>query len=172
MEMIFFDGWPGLARTLVIGVLAYAGLVVFLRISGKRTLSKMNAFDFVVTIALGSTLATVLLNRNVPLADGLAAFALLIALQFGVTWLSVRLGWLRRFMTGEPQLLFYRGTFLTGPMRACRVTQAEIRAAIRASGHLDLSKVGAVVFETDASFSVIDSAESVAQSSLEDVKGL
>ncbi len=171
MAMIFFDGRPSLGRTLVIGVAAYIGLVILLRASGKRTLSKMNAFDFVVTIALGSTLATVLLNRSVPLADGLAAFALLIALQFVVTWLSVRVGWLRRFMTGEPQMLFYRGAFLPGPMRACRVTQAEIRAAIRAGGHLDLSEVGAVVFETDASFSIIDNAGSVAQSSLEDVKG-
>ncbi|MDQ6680248.1 MAG: DUF421 domain-containing protein, partial [Pseudomonadota bacterium] len=51
MSMIFFDGWSSLARTLVIGVLAYVGLVLFLRVSGKRTLSKMNAFDFVVTIA-------------------------------------------------------------------------------------------------------------------------
>lgn len=111
MTMIFFDGWRSLVRTLVIGILAYAGLVVFLRVSGKRTLSKMNAFDFVVTVALGSTLATVLLNRSVPLADGLAAFALLIGLQFGVTWLSVRVGWLRRFVTGEPQMLFYQGAF-------------------------------------------------------------
>lgn len=169
--MIFFDGWPSFVRTLVIGVLAYAGLVVFLRASGKRTLSKMNAFDFVVTVALGSTLATVLLNRSVPLADGLAAFALLIGLQFGVTWLSVRVGWLRRFVTGEPQMLFYQGAFLPSPMRASRVTEDEVRAAIRASGHLDLAAVVAVVFETDASFSVMDRAGSAARSALKDVKG-
>ncbi len=171
MTMIFFDGWPGIVRTFVIGVLAYVGLVVFLRVSGKRTLSKMNAFDFVVTVALGSTLATVLLNRSVPLAEGLAAFALLIALQFGVTWLSVRVGWLRRFITGEPQMLFYRGSFLPEPMRACRVTEDEVRAAIRASGRLDLASVGAVVFETDASFSIIDRTGPVVQSPLEYVKG-
>lgn len=44
---------------LVIGVLAYASLILLLRASGKRTLSKMNAFDFIVTVALGSTLASV-----------------------------------------------------------------------------------------------------------------
>ena len=50
-------------------------LVIFLRLSGKRTLSKMNAFDLVVTVALGSTLATVLLTKDVALADGALAFA-------------------------------------------------------------------------------------------------
>lgn len=63
-EQVFFDGWPVLLRTAVVGVLAYSILIVFLRATGKRTLSKMNAFDFVVTVALGSTLASILLSRT------------------------------------------------------------------------------------------------------------
>jgi hypothetical protein len=78
LEAIFFSGWDGLLRTLVVGVLAYVVLVGFLRLSGKRTLSKMNAFDLVVTVALGSTLATILLSKDVALAEGALAFALLI----------------------------------------------------------------------------------------------
>lgn len=70
MEPMLFSGWENLLRTLVVGVLAYVSLVVFLRISGKRTLSKMNAFDLIVTVALGSTLATVLLSKDVALAEG------------------------------------------------------------------------------------------------------
>ena len=82
MSQIFFDNWETLFRTLIIGVLAYASLVMLLRISGRRTLSKMNAFDMVVTVALGSTLATILLNRDVALAEGVLAFALLIGMQY------------------------------------------------------------------------------------------
>jgi uncharacterized membrane protein YcaP (DUF421 family) len=67
---MFFDGWNGLLRTLIIGILAYIAIVVLLRVTGKRTLSKMNAFDFVVTVALGSTLVTVLLSQDVALAEG------------------------------------------------------------------------------------------------------
>lgn len=50
---MFFNSWAGMARTALVGILAYAALILFLRVSGKRTLSKMNAFDFVVTVALG-----------------------------------------------------------------------------------------------------------------------
>jgi len=60
-----------------------------------RTLSKMNAFDLVVTVSLGSTLATVLLAKDVALADGALAFGLLVGLQFLVTWSSVRARWAR-----------------------------------------------------------------------------
>src|SRR5690606_19709687 len=96
-------------RTLVVGVLAYVSLIFFLRATGKRTLSKMNAFDFVVTVALGSTLATILLSMDVSLAQGCLAMALLIGLQYVITWSSVRMRWIRRTVTGEPTLLFYRG---------------------------------------------------------------
>ncbi len=64
---MFFDSWAALGRIVVVGVLAYIGLVFLLRVSGKRTLSKMNAFDLVITIALGSTFATVLLSKSVAL---------------------------------------------------------------------------------------------------------
>jgi uncharacterized membrane protein YcaP (DUF421 family) len=44
---VFSDTWAGLVRVLVVGTLAYVGLVLILRVTGKRTLSNMNAFDLV-----------------------------------------------------------------------------------------------------------------------------
>jgi uncharacterized membrane protein YcaP (DUF421 family) len=60
---MLFDSWARLGRALLVATLTYAALVLLLRISGKRTLTKLNAFDPVVTVALGSTLATVLLSN-------------------------------------------------------------------------------------------------------------
>src|SRR5688572_1841084 len=110
--MLFFGGWTPIWRVLAVGVLAYLALVLLLRFSGKRTLSKMNAFDLVVTVALGSTLAIVLLSREIALAEGLAAFALLVGLQFVITWLSVRSSAVESLVKSEPALLLYRGQFL------------------------------------------------------------
>lgn len=55
-EFILTD-MRGLVRILMVGIGGYAALIGVLRLSGKRTLSKMNAFDLIVTVALGSTLA-------------------------------------------------------------------------------------------------------------------
>lgn len=155
MDGMFFDNGQVLVRTLTVGVLAYISLVVFLRLSGRRTLSKMNAFDLVVTVALGSTFATILLNKDVSLAQGALAMALLVGLQYLVTWTSVRVGWVRRLVTGEPALLFHRGNFLRGAMRAARVTEDEVRSSIRSAGVERLADVEGVVLETDGSFSVV-----------------
>jgi uncharacterized membrane protein YcaP (DUF421 family) len=126
----------------------------------------MNAFDLIVTVALGSTLATVLLTKDVALAEGALAFALLIGLQFIVTWSSVRVRWVRRLATGEPLMLLYRGEFLPEALRHARVTEDEVRAAVRSAGIDSLSKVQAVVLETNGSFSVVRPDEGGGGSSL------
>lgn len=152
---MFFDGWDDLVRLLVVGTLAYAGLIVILRATGKRTLSKMNAFDLVITVALGSTLSSALLSQDVSLSEGLLAFVLLCALQYGVTFLSVRSGAIQGFVKAEPSLLYFKGAFVDRHMKRERVTREEVLAAIRADGHGSLSGVVAVVLETDGSFSVV-----------------
>ena len=155
MEVMFFNGWFTLLRTGVVGILAYAALIVFLRFSGKRTLAKMNAFDLIVTVSLGSTLATIALSADVALAQGVLALALLVTLQFVITWSSVRWGWVRRTVTGEPTLLLFRGEYLQAALQRARVTEEEVRAAVRSCGVPALEEVEAVVLETDGSFSVI-----------------
>ncbi|MGA0557370.1 DUF421 domain-containing protein [Larkinella sp. VNQ87] len=167
----FFKGWDAVARVALIGTLAYVGLLITLRISGKRTLSKMNAFDLVVTVALGSTLATILLSRQTGLADGLMAFMTLTGLQYAVAWLSVRSKRFRQLIKSEPSLLFYQGEFLKQTMRQQRIVEGEVLSAIR-SAHVErLADVQAVVLETDGSFSVIRNSSSVGRSSLDRVVG-
>lgn len=151
---MFFDDWFSLVRVLVVGVLSYAALIVLLRASGKRTLSKLNAFDFVVTVAIGSTFASVLLSSGVALAEGVTALALLMALQYAVAWTSVRSPLVERLVKSEPTLL-YRDGFLTATMRRERVTPDELRQAVRGQGYSELAEVTAIVLENDGSLSVL-----------------
>ncbi len=154
-DPIFFDTWAGLGRILVTGCLAYVALILMLRISGKRTLAKMNAFDLVVTVALGSTLATVLLSKTVPLAEGVVALMLLICLQYIIAWLSVRSNRFETFIKSEPTLLVHDGRYLDATLRQQRVTREEIGAALRAQGENEVTGIKSVVLETNGTFTVI-----------------
>ncbi len=153
-DMLFQD-WTSLLRVVLVGSLAYPALVLFLRVSGKRTLAKLNAFDLVVTVALGSTLATVLLNRSVTLAEGLVALLLLIGLQFLVAWLSVRSSRFSDLVKSEPTLLLHQGRLLESAMRGQRVTRAEMLAALRSGGLSGPEAAESVVLETDGTMSVV-----------------
>lgn len=128
---MFFQSWYDLLRVVVVAPLAYGGLVFILRVSGKRTLAKLNAYDLVVTVALGSILATILLSKTVPLLEGLTAFVILAAMQFVVAWLSVRVDWFNKLVKSEPTLLLHNGEFLDRALRVQRMTRDDVKVALR-----------------------------------------
>jgi uncharacterized membrane protein YcaP (DUF421 family) len=152
---ILLDNWSAVARVAIVGVLGYILLLAILRVSGKRTLSKMNAFDFIITVALGSAFANVMLNKDIALAEGVVGLGLLVFLQFLVTWLSVRSETVSNLVKSQPTLLFYEGRFLEGALRRQRVTQSEVLAAIREQGLSATQEVEAVVIETTGTLSVL-----------------
>ncbi|UFU08202.1 DUF421 domain-containing protein [Ruania halotolerans] len=152
---MWFDSWSDVVRTLALGGAGYVTLVLVLRVSGKRTLSQLNAFDFIVTVALGSTLATILLNSDVSWAEGAAALVLLAALQFVVAWSTTRWHALRKAVTSSPRILLRDGQFDAVALRSCRLTENEVRHAVRSTGSGDLTEIAAVVLETNGTLSVI-----------------
>ena len=152
---MFFGNIDGLIRVVVVGACAYWGLILVLRVAGKRSLAKLNAFDFAVTVAIGSTLATVLLSKDVPLAEGLLAFVMLAVLQYIVSKGSVMFPPFKRVVRSEPVQLVIDGRYLDAVLRRQRVTPSEVDAAIRKQGVGRIEEVAAVVLETDGSFSVI-----------------
>lgn len=151
---MFFQNWEGIVRTVIVGLLAYVTLVLFLRISGKRTLAKLNAFDLVVTVALGSTLSAILLQESVALAEGATALALLIVAQFAVTYASVRWSSFASAVRSEPALLIKDGRFCETAMRRERITEGEALSAIRAQGGRGVADADTVILESDGSLSV------------------
>jgi uncharacterized membrane protein YcaP (DUF421 family) len=167
---MFFSDWFGPFRVVIVGVLAYAALIFFIRVSGKRTMSKWNAFDAVITIAFGSTFATLILAKSTALFEGLTALALLIVLQYVISWSSVRSKMVAHLVKSEPSLLLCDGKMLEDELRKKRVTRSEVKAAVRMAGHGSLSKIRAVVLETDGSFSVIPDSAARDGSALDDVR--
>ncbi|MCM2129741.1 DUF421 domain-containing protein [Larsenimonas rhizosphaerae] len=160
-----------IVHTIVIGICSYLTLIVILRLSGKRTLSKWNAFDFVVTIALGSTLSTALTSSQVPFTQSVTAFVIIILLQFIITFTSVRSKRVKNLVKSRPSLLLFNGRYCEDTLQRERVVRAEICAAIREKGITDVESVYAVVLETDGSFSVLPQAGS-SNSALEGIAGI
>jgi len=170
MENIFFDSWESIVRSIIITMLAYISIVSMLRISGKRTLAKMNAFDFIVTVALGSCLATVSLNKNVALTDGLLVFFLLIFLQYSITWLSVRYKTIKNIVTSRPILLLYKGELLHSALKKERITIEEIQFSARQRGIDSLKDIHAIVLETTGDLTILQKIQENQAETLQDVK--
>ncbi len=155
-DLVFFtDGWMPLVRIMVVGTLMYLALVMLLRVSGSRSIASMRAFDFIVTVALGSVFGRALTAKGVSLAEAVVAFVLLIGLQYVVARLQVFSRPFARAVTNPPHLLYFRGDFLPEPMRRTRVTEQELRAVARKKGHGSLDDVEALVLEASGDIAVI-----------------
>jgi len=168
---MLFDDFTVLFRTIFVGALSYILLIALLRVSGKRTLAKWNAFDFIVTVAFGSLLATMILSQDTSLVQGLIGFGLLVLLQYVLSWLSTHYAKVRELVKSQPTLLLHQGEFRDAALKDQRVTQGEVRTAIRNKGIAAIEDVEAVVLETDGSFSVLRRFEGSSTSALVDVQG-
>ena len=133
---------------------------------GEADAREADAFDLVVTVALGSTLATVFLSRDVSWSEGVVALGVLALLQFVVASVTTRYPAGRAAVTAEPTVLLRDGVMLHRALRRQRLTDSEVRQSIRASGLGDVGDVAAVVLETDGTLSVIPANQAGDRSAL------
>ena len=101
----FFQNWYNVERTITLSIVGYAVLFMMLRVSGKRTLSKLNVFDFVFVVAVGSVFASMIISKDVTLVEGIAAMGTLMLIQLVLAELAARFPKLERIINGEPTLL-------------------------------------------------------------------
>lgn len=147
--------WFDYVTVAAVAVGAYVWLIFVLRLSGKRSLSKLNAFDFAITVAIGSALATIIIDEHVGLLRGGLVLAMLAFLQYAVTKASLWSKTVRNTVRARPTLLVRDGRLYPEALKKERLTTGELAEAIRTQGAGRLDKVGAVVLETDGSFSVL-----------------
>ena len=155
MDMIFFDNIDKLGRIVLTTVMVYVLIVTVTKISGKRSTSQLNNFDWIVTVMIGSLGASTILLKDIPFVEGVSSILVLYLLQFAVTKYAAISPQFSNFILSEPRIVFYQGQFLPDAMRDERLTRQEIECAMRSEGINSFDDVEAIVFESDAKLTVI-----------------
>jgi uncharacterized membrane protein YcaP (DUF421 family) len=169
MEDVLFKDWDSLQRVAVCAVISYFALFAFIRISGKRTLAKINAFDFVVTITLGSTLSSMIL-ANVTITEGAVALLIIIGLQYLLAKLTFHSAKMEKLINSQPVLLYFDGQYLESNMEKESITRDDLHSQARKYRLHDLADVKAIVMEINGELTVIKRSDGlVSDSSLQDL---
>lgn len=155
---------------LGVAAAAYVALIAMVRINGLRTFSKMSSFDFAVTVAVGSILASTVVSKNPPLLQGLTAIAALIFFQSIISRFRTTSDTFENWTDNCPVLLMDGPDILTQNLEKCRVTRSDLRAKLREANVLHYGQVKAVVLETTGEISVLHGSEHFDESLLEGVK--
>jgi len=158
---MFFESWQELIRISVTSLIIYPLLVVATNLLGKRSVAKMNNFDWIVTVAIGAILGSSILSKSVVITESILAITLLLLLQYFLTFLSARFSIVESLTKKPPTLLFYNGEYLDKALKKQRVSRNEIDATVRKAGIDDLKQVSAVIFESSGELSVIKSSSTI-----------
>lgn len=168
-----FTSPESLLITALKGILVYAIIIIYTRLSGLRTFGKLSSFDFSITIAIGSIIASVILNSSVSLLQGVVALGVLIGLQFLLS--KLRRWWrpVEKVISNTPLLLMIEGKILEKNMEKVSLSENTLVSKLREANVFDLSEVQAVVIETTGDISVLHSADKkLSADLLHGVKGI
>lgn len=154
MKEWFKFSWEAFGAIILTAVGIYFAVIIMTRICGKRSFSKMSSFDFAMTVAVGSIIATTILSKTVSLSDGITGIVVVYLLQIGVAF-ARRNSTIRRLVDNTPLLLMNGDTIIEGNLRKARVTKSDLKAKLREANITELSEIKAVIFETTGDISVL-----------------
>ncbi|HEV7779484.1 MAG TPA: YetF domain-containing protein [Luteibacter sp.] len=116
------------------GALVYLGLLVMLRLTGKRTFGEMSAFDVIVLTLVGGTLRTSIIGDDTSFAGAFIGVAAILATDKALGWASARLPRFNRLVEGIPAILARHGQRDRKALTAHDVPEAAFDRALHAAG--------------------------------------
>lgn len=146
--------WSAAGWVLVTTVAIFVAVLIATRTAGLRSFSKMSGFDFAMTVAVGSVMASTATSSTVPLSHGAIAVVGLYGTQVLIARLRLhtRAGTL---IDNTPMVLMIGDQMVYDHLRTVRVSESDIRAKLREANVLNYDQVVAVVLETTGDFSVL-----------------
>lgn len=158
MEKWFEFDWKSQLAIVITAVGIYLAVILFTRLAGKRSFSKMSSFDFAMTVAVGSLIATTVLSSSVSLWDGITGLAAIYLLQISVALLR-RFRVVKRVVDNYPLLLMEGEHIIEKNLKKARVSEDDLRSKLREANVLKLNQVRAVIFETTGDISVLHTSD-------------
>lgn len=163
MELELFGDSSELLEILVRALIMYVFAVGMLRIFGKRTTMTTASFDLILTIALGTIVASTIMSTTRPLIHGIAALTALAGLQWILSLGVSRSASVERFVVSPAKLLLRDGRIVTSNLMDERLSDAQLEQNIRQQGYATKDGLEAVVLESSGSVSVIATREGDAE---------
>lgn len=154
------EDWISATPTALLGVIisiiiTYLGLVILTQIFGIRSFSKMSGFDFAVTVAFGSILASIVMDKDPPVIQGLAALSGLFIIQFLFAAARRQWDWFNAMTGNSPRLIMARGEINEAQLKKAKMTRGDLIAKLREANALCFEDIECVIAETTGDVSVL-----------------
>lgn len=145
--------------TITKGVIVYFLALFLSRIVGTKIISKMNFFDLVMGVSMGSMIANAVIDKKSPIVSEIIALVLFSSLTIGTSYISLKSYKARRILSSEPMVLVKDGVIIDKNMGRLRITINELMMKLREKSIFNLSDVEFAIMESDGKVSVLLKAD-------------
>ena len=168
-----WQSWIMIDEYQIIGIMVsvivfYFCLILFTRIAGLRSFSKLSSYDLAMTVGIGSILASTVLSKSTSLLQGVFAIGMLFLLQALVSIIRRKVKPIKDLLDNQPIILMAHGEYLWDNLKEAKISTNDIKQILRKNGIKSRSEVFAVVMETTADMSVIKNDDTAPDWSLFD----
>lgn len=136
-------------------VVIYIGVFLLFRLVGKKQLGEMSPFDFVLVVIVSEAVSNGLLGDEHSITGGLILASTLVALNYGVDFISFKSKKMEKIIDGEAQLLVSQGKVRQSVMDREKITLEELMSSVRRDGIEKLEDVRFAILETNGKISII-----------------
>jgi len=140
---------------VVRGGAVYLILLALMRLTGKRSLGEMAAFDVIVLVLVGGTLRSAIIGDDHSLLGPFIGVATILAANKALGWLATRSARFNRLLEGYPIILVRDGRLLDGSLARADLPRAAFERALRYRGHASPESVQEARMEPNGKVSVV-----------------
>ena len=141
------------------GSIAVVYLFLVVKVLGKKQISELNVFDYIIGLSLGNIAAEMTVNKQIPILGGLVAMSVYGLFSLGVSYLNEKSMWSRRFITGFPIVIIKDGKISREQLKKCKIDVNDLLQDARESGYFDISEINYAVMEPSGKVSFLPKAK-------------
>lgn len=138
-------------RTTIIAI-----IIFFLtKLLGKKQISQLNFFDYIVGITIGSTVADIALDIEKNFIGGIVSLLIFVMIDFFISMITMRNIKARRFLIGVPTVLVEKGEIIESGLKKCKLDVNELLAEARVEGYFNLDEIDYALMEINGAISFL-----------------
>lgn len=158
-RLILGDRMEQLIEVIPRGLISLLALFFMTKLLGKKQVSQLSLFDYVIGISIGNFAAEITINTDVPFMNGIVAVILFGIVAYIISRLTMKSIWLRKFVTGTPTVLLQKGEFIYKNMSKTKFDINDFLEECRENGYFDISELEYAILEANGKISFLPKAE-------------
>jgi uncharacterized membrane protein YcaP (DUF421 family) len=136
-------------------VIAFATLIILIRLMGRKEISQMTSFNFVSAISIGTLGASLATDSTISITNGLLALVAWSVFTIFMSYLDIKSPKFRVAVEGEPRILIKKGQIMEDELRKVRLDIDALNSLLRKKNVFSVTDVDYAIFETDGSLSIM-----------------